>query len=148
MVPIYCGCVNTFYVKTGGKMLFFWWFSAFCCTCKPTLTNSCCFIFPPSLFMYSLCRTAISVLSGDREKSLVFLLCYTDPFSHNPKEMNEMLRKMKGEKKVQEKEDQAKMLDSHSLASTQESKPITKTVDFCKRNEWPFSQTNERLNTA
>lgn len=84
--------------------------------------------------MYSLCRTVICVVLGDGEKSLVFLLCYTDPFSHNPTEMNEILRKMKGEK-IQEKEDLAKMLDSHSLASTHENKPITKTVDFCKRNE-------------
>lgn len=125
MVPIYCRCLNTFYVKTEG-------FDGF--QTHSYSYQLCCFIFPPFLFMYSLCRTVISVLSGDREKSLVFLLCYTDPFSHNPKEMNEMLRKMKGEK-IQEKEDWAKMLDSHSLASTQESKPITKTVDFCKRNE-------------
>lgn len=89
MVPIYCGCVNTFYVKTGGERLFFDCFQHFVVHVNPLL---------PTQFMYSLCRTVISVLSGDREKSLVFLLCYTDPFSHNPKEMNEMLRKMKGEK--------------------------------------------------
>lgn len=104
-----------------------------CCTCKPSHTRTHCFIYPPSLFTYSFCHTVIPVLSGDREKSLVILLCHTDPFSHNPEEMKEMLRKMKGGQKY--KEDRTKMLDSHSLALAQESKPITKTVDFCGRNE-------------